>query len=172
MKPEQIQKNVEWLRKTWKKFNRSFVDETAEFLASLPFETDEEKTKDNTAKILEWLECVPNILLLIGNLMLDDRVPLDGKVRIGAMIFYIVSPLDLLPGWIVGPVGAMDDAVVFLYLLFVLARWLAGIDEEIIYENWSGEQKQIEKIMSFVSKAGELGIIGDVVERGMQRIHL
>jgi uncharacterized membrane protein YkvA (DUF1232 family) len=161
---------VERLRKTWRKFNRRFAEEAAELLAAPPFGMEKEEAEKHTCEILEWLECVPNIMLLVGNLMIDDRVPADGKVRIGMLIFYILSPLDLLPMWMVGPIGSMDDVMVFLYLMFVITSWLASLGEEIIYENWTGEQKQIDKIMSVVSKVGDLGVLGDVLEKGMRLI--
>ena len=170
MKPEQTKKHVERLRKIWRKFNHRFAEEAAEFLVAPPFGLKKEKAEKNSREILEWLECVPNIMLLVGNLMIDDRVPADGKVRIGMLIFYILSPLDLLPMWMVGPIGSMDDVMVVLYLVFVITSWLASLDEEIIYENWTGEQKQIDKIMSAVSKVGGLGVLGDVLERGTRLI--
>lgn len=60
------------------------------------------------------------ITLVIGYVMWRFRVPPRGLVAMGAAALYLISPIDLLPEAILGPLGLVDDAgVVAAVVLFV-----------------------------------------------------
>src|ERR1700740_67338 len=48
---------------------------------------------------------VPDIFILLVRLMLDKNVPRRARLLIGGAIAYFISPIDLLPELILGPIG-------------------------------------------------------------------
>jgi uncharacterized membrane protein YkvA (DUF1232 family) len=60
------------------------------------------------------------VTLVVGYLMWRSRIPPRGLVAMGAAALYLISPIDLLPEAILGPLGLVDDAgVVAAVVLFV-----------------------------------------------------
>jgi uncharacterized membrane protein YkvA (DUF1232 family) len=60
------------------------------------------------------------VTLVVGYLMWRYRIPPRGLVAMGAAAVYLISPIDLLPEAILGPLGLVDDAgVVAAVVLFV-----------------------------------------------------
>jgi uncharacterized membrane protein YkvA (DUF1232 family) len=81
-----------------------------------------------------FLMFLPNMVMLLGRLLRDARVPGAEKALFLAAIVYVVSPLDLIPD--VFPfIGQVDDIyVVALTLLRLLNRTNAAV----LREHWSG----------------------------------
>jgi uncharacterized membrane protein YkvA (DUF1232 family) len=60
------------------------------------------------------------VTLVVGYLMWRFRIPPRGLVAMGAAALYLISPIDLVPEAILGPLGLVDDAgVVAAVVLFV-----------------------------------------------------
>ena len=60
------------------------------------------------------------VTLVVGYLMWRYRIPPRGLVAMGAAALYLISPIDLLPEALLGPLGLVDDAgVVAAVVLFV-----------------------------------------------------
>jgi uncharacterized membrane protein YkvA (DUF1232 family) len=60
------------------------------------------------------------VTLVVGYLMWRYRIPPRGLVAMGAAALYLISPIDLLPEAILGPLGLVDDTgVVAAVVLFV-----------------------------------------------------
>ena len=80
-----------------------------------------------------WILGVLALLLplVIGYVMWRSRLPPRGLFAMGAAALYLVSPIDLLPEAILGPLGLVDDAGVlaavalFVYKLVKARRILA-----------------------------------------------
>lgn len=53
-------------------------------------------------------------LRLVWRLMQDPRVPVFPKLIVPAAIIYVLSPIDLLPDFILG-LGQVDDIAIFLF---------------------------------------------------------
>jgi uncharacterized membrane protein YkvA (DUF1232 family) len=71
------------------------------------------------------------VTLVVGYLMWRYRIPPRGLVAMGASALYLISPIDLVPEAILGPLGLVDDAgvvaavVLFVYKLVKVRRILA-----------------------------------------------
>jgi uncharacterized membrane protein YkvA (DUF1232 family) len=92
-----------------------------------------------TATMPDWLRTTVWILgvlallltLAVGYLMWRYRVPPRGLVAVGGAALYLISPIDLVPEAILGPLGLVDDAgvvaavVLFVYKLVKARRILA-----------------------------------------------
>lgn len=75
-------------------------------------------------------------VLAIGYVMRRYRLPPRGLIAMGAAAVYLISPIDVVPEMIFGPIGLVDDAgvtaavVLFVYKLVKARRILAdaGVD--------------------------------------------
>jgi uncharacterized membrane protein YkvA (DUF1232 family) len=73
---------------------------------------------------------VPDYARLIGALVLDDRMPADRKVLLGAAAGYLVFGRDLVPDT-VPVVGGLDDLVV---VVLAVDLFLDGVPPELLQE--------------------------------------
>jgi len=85
-------------------------------------------------RIKNLLLFLPNLLLLLGRLIKDPRVPRTEKALLLAAIVYAIAPLDFLPDFIPF-IGQIDD--IYLIALTVL-RLINNTEEEIVRQHWSG----------------------------------
>ena len=86
------------------------------------------------SRMQNFLMFLPNMVVLLGRMLKDVRVPTAEKALFLAAIVYVISPLDFIPD--VFPfIGQVDDIyVVALTLLRLVNRTDAGI----VREHWSG----------------------------------
>lgn len=73
---------------------------------------------------------VPDYARLIGALVLDERMPNDRKVMLGAAAGYIVVGRDLIPDS-VPIIGGLDDLVV---VVLAVDMFLDGVPPELLHE--------------------------------------
>ncbi len=85
-------------------------------------------------RIKNLLLFLPNLVILLGGLLKDKRVPLAEKALFIAAIAYVISPLDFMPD--VFPfIGQVDD--IYLVALTIL-RLINYTDEDVVREHWKG----------------------------------
>jgi uncharacterized membrane protein YkvA (DUF1232 family) len=88
---------------------------------------------------------VPNLLLLLRGLLVDERVPRSSKVWLGFAVAWIASPVDLVPEFI--PIaGPLDDAIV---AVLVLRHVLKRSDRAVLEAHWRGDPKTLDTILRF-----------------------
>lgn len=89
----------------------------------------------------ELLLFLPDLLVLFADLARDPRVPGRYKAISAAVVAYLLSPVDILPEVLMGPLGLADDVVLaFLALDLILNR----VDQAIVREHWRGETDLLE----------------------------
>jgi uncharacterized membrane protein YkvA (DUF1232 family) len=77
---------------------------------------------------------LPNMVMLLGRMLKDSRVPTAEKALFLAAIVYVISPLDFIPD--VFPfIGQVDDIYV---VALTLLRLVNRTDASIVREHWSG----------------------------------
>ena len=109
----------------------------------------------------DLLLLLPDLTVLLTRLLRDPRVPPARKGVALAGIAYVVSPLDVLPSLVLGPVGVIDD-------LAVMAACLSGIvnrvHPDIVRSHWSGQGDALEAVqrVSAWVEARMLGGLGAV----------
>ncbi|HEY7564178.1 MAG TPA: DUF1232 domain-containing protein [Acidimicrobiia bacterium] len=95
---------------------------------------------------------LPNLIKLLGRLLKDPRVPRRSKIVVGAVVAYVLSPIDLLPEFI--PIaGVLDD--VFL-VIFALNHLIERAGEEVVVEHWDGPQDILSLIRSMLSTVTDM----------------
>lgn len=82
----------------------------------------------------ELVQLLPNFAKLAKRLLTDRRVPVRRKLLLGALVAYLVSPVDVIPDFIPG-LGQMDDVLVAVLVLHAL---LTSVDEDVLLEHWDG----------------------------------
>ncbi len=88
---------------------------------------------------------LPDLTILLARLMRDRRVPLLHKAIAIAGLAYVVSPIDLLPAMIFGPLGFLDDLFV---VAACLSRLLNQVHPDVVRSHWSGQGDALEVIQS------------------------
>jgi uncharacterized membrane protein YkvA (DUF1232 family) len=115
--------------------------------------TEEQRREDfyqaMRARIADWLErkgkgfrhaqlllIAPDLFHLLTRLMLDSRIPVAEKAALGAALAYFISPIDLLPEAVLGPVGYVDDVAL---AALALNRVINAGHGEVAKELWAGD---------------------------------
>lgn len=85
-------------------------------------------------RLSSFLMFLPNMVMLLGRLLKDARVPMAEKALFAAAIVYVISPLDFIPD--VFPfIGQVDDLYV---VALVILRLVNRTDESVVRQHWSG----------------------------------
>ena len=106
------------------------------------------------ASIVEWqpntgsglrdmLLLLPDLTVLLIRLTRDNRVPLAAKILAGAGVAYVLSPVDLLPEALLGPIGLIDDLLV---VSAVLSKLLESVHPDLVRSHWSGHGDALDAI--------------------------
>lgn len=91
---------------------------------------------------------LPDLTILLGRLLRDERVPLIEKGIALAGIAYVVSPIDVLPAIVLGPVGLLDDLFI---VAACLSRLLNHVHPDVVRGHWSGQGDALEVIQGTTS---------------------
>ncbi len=96
---------------------------------------------------------LPNMLKLIYRLLRDERIPNGTKFFAGGKAVYLVSPIDLLPEAILGPLGKVDDLILAAY---TLDRLLKVAGPSVVAEHWDGSREVGELIETILDITAHL----------------
>lgn len=77
---------------------------------------------------------LPNLVKLVGRLLLDPRVPRRAKISLGMAAAYVVSPIDLIPE-VIPIIGWADD---ILLLMFAIDSLIDRAGPDLVDEHWDG----------------------------------
>lgn len=106
-----------------------------------------------TNKWSEYLMATPDLFHLLCKLSIDKDVPAKEKAKLVAAIAYFISPLDLVPELIVGPIGYVDDIAVTAYVLNSLIN---KTDPEVVKKHWAGDGDILVLIKHILDVADEM----------------
>lgn len=101
----------------------------------------------------ELLLVAPDLFHLLCRLALDKRVPASEKAKLAGAIAYFVSPLDIIPEIVLGPVGFLDDIAVAAFALNSVINAGQG---EIAKELWAGDGDVLVLIQRIVGTADDM----------------
>jgi uncharacterized membrane protein YkvA (DUF1232 family) len=118
------------------------------------------------ARIADWLAnqgegyrharlllVAPDLFHLLCRLALDKRVPAPAKAKLAGAIAYFVSPLDIVPELVLGPIGFLDDIAVAAYALNSVINSGQG---EIAKELWAGDGDVLTLIQQILGATDEM----------------
>src|SRR5262245_8735802 len=84
----------------------------------------------------QLLLIAPDLFHLLCRLVADPRVPAAQKGKLVAAIGYFISPLDVIPEIVLGPIALLDDIAVAAFALNSVVNAGQG---EIAKELWAGD---------------------------------
>lgn len=91
---------------------------------------------------------LPDLTILLTRLLQDARVPILQKGIAVAGVAYVLSPIDVLPALIVGPIGLLDDLFI---VAACLSQLLNHIHPDIVRGHWSGQGDALDTIQEVTS---------------------
>lgn len=107
----------------------------------------------------------PELFLLVTRLVRDPRVPLKQKAKLAAAAAYFLSPIELLPEVVLGPIGLIDDIA---FVAYALHSVINEIDPAIVEEHWTGKEEALRTIKAVLADANRAlgsGVWGKVARR-------
>ena len=106
-----------------------------------------------TAHWAAFLLFAPDLFHLVVRLALDPQVTLANRARLAATAAYFMSPLDLIPELIVGPIGLLDDIALVAY---VLHRLINTSDRAIVERHWAGDTDLLTLLKEILSSTNAM----------------
>ncbi len=101
----------------------------------------------------DYILLAPDLFHLLVKLMMDKEVPTSKKVKLGAAIAYFVSPIDLMPEGLIGPLGFLDDIAL---AAFVLNDIVNETNPQIILKHWAGDSDILYTIKNILANAKQM----------------
>ena len=111
------------------------------------------KGKGGNFQFAEYLLAAPDLFHLLCKLAIDKDVPAAEKAKLAGAIVYFISPLDLLPEALAGPLGYIDDVAM---AAFVLNRLINKTSPEIVTRHWAGDKDILDLIQQILQVADEM----------------
>lgn len=113
---------------------------------------------------VEYILVAPDIFHLLCKLTLDLQVPIKQKAKLAGAIAYFISPLDLMPEAIIGPLGYIDDLALAAY---VLDGIINEVNPEIVKRHWAGDDDILELIQHLIKLGNE--VVGTGIYRTIKK---
>jgi uncharacterized membrane protein YkvA (DUF1232 family) len=101
----------------------------------------------------EYLLFAPDLFHLLWKLSVDPEVPAADKAKLAGVIAYFVSPIDLMPEALLGPIGFLDDIALAAY---VLNGMLNHTDPEVLRRHWAGDTDVLEVVKRILAAADRM----------------
>ncbi len=93
--------------------------------------------------IRDALLLLPDLTVLLLRLMRDSRVPISCKVIAVLGVGYALSPIDLIPSILVGPIGLVDDLLV---VSAALSKILNQVHPDVVRSHWPGQGDALDAV--------------------------
>ncbi len=93
---------------------------------------------------------LPDLTVLLVRLLRDDRVGIGAKAIALLGVGYILSPVDLLPEFLLGPIGLVDDLLV---VAATLSRLVNHVHPDVVRSHWPGKGDALDAIQRVMSWA-------------------
>jgi uncharacterized membrane protein YkvA (DUF1232 family) len=87
-------------------------------------------------ELRDALLALPDLTVLVLRLLRDARVRPGDKAVAVLGLAYVLSPVDLLPEFLFGPIGLVDDA---LMLALTVSRLVNRVHPDVVRTHWSGQ---------------------------------
>lgn len=113
-----------------------------------------------------YLLLLPDLFTLLLRLIRDPRVGRGAKVKLLAVTAYVISPIDLIPDFLL-PWGLLDDTIAIALVLSQVLTMLDDAGESILREHWEGTGDLLRNIQRMLGLADDL--LGGRVAKRLRR---
>jgi uncharacterized membrane protein YkvA (DUF1232 family) len=120
-----------------------------------------------SGRVREYLMLLPDMFALITRLIADPRIDASLKLQLVAVSAYVISPIDLVPDFLL-PVGLVDDVVAIAFVLSRVVRIMEEAGEDILREHWEGEGDVLAQVQSVAETADSM--LNTVILRRLRRL--
>jgi uncharacterized membrane protein YkvA (DUF1232 family) len=110
--------------------------------------------------VRDMLLFLPDLVVLLIRLAQDPRVPLGSKAIALFGVGYALSPIDLLPEILFGPIGFIDDVLV---ACAALSRIINHVHPDLVRAHWSGAGDALDVVRRVTAWSESL--VGKTVTR-------
>ena len=111
------------------------------------------KGKGANYQFAKYLLAAPDLFHLLCKLALDKDVPVGEKAKLAGAIAYFISPFDLIPEALVGPLGYIDDVAVAAWVLHGIVN---KTNPEIVRRHWAGDGDVLDLVQQVIQLADEM----------------
>ncbi len=103
-------------------------------------------------KFAEYLLAAPDLFHLMCKLALDKTVSVKHKAMLGGAVAYFLSPIDLVPEIILGPLGYVDDVGLAAFVL----RKIINENPAPVLEHWAGDGDILKLVQKILDVADQM----------------
>lgn len=93
----------------------------------------------------DLLLLLPDLTILLMRLLRDRHVPIVRKGIAVAGVAYVLSPIDVVPALLFGPIGLLDDLFIVAACLSTLLNY---VHPDVVRSHWSGQGDALDVIQS------------------------
>lgn len=86
---------------------------------------------------------LPDLTVLMLRLLRDERVAPGDKLLALLGVGYVLSPVDLVPEFLFGPLGLVDDLLV---VAATLSRLVNHVHPDVVRAHWSGQGDALDAV--------------------------
>ncbi|MGI6450405.1 MAG: YkvA family protein [Desulfitobacteriia bacterium] len=104
-------------------------------------------------KFGEYILLAPDLFHLLCKLTIEKEVNIEDKAKLAVAIAYYISPIDIIPEGLLGPVGFVDDISVAAY---VLNSIINNTSSEVLIRHWAGEGDILIKVQEILKLADNM----------------
>jgi len=110
--------------------------------------------------VRDLLLFLPDLVVLLVRLSRDPRVPAGSKAVALFGVGYVLSPIDLIPELLFGPLGFVDDLLV---AAAAVSRIVNHVHPDLVKSHWSGAGDALDVVKRVTSWSETL--VGKTVTR-------
>ena len=104
------------------------------------------------ATIREAILLLPNVMKLLLRVVQDRRVSVRAKAFAAAVLVYVISPIDLIPDFVIG-FGKLDDLILSAV---AIQHLIESAGPEIVAEHWDGSDASLDMILTAAEMGAEV----------------
>ena len=97
----------------------------------------------STSSVRDLMLLLPDLTVLLLRMLREPQVPAASKAIALMGLGYALSPIDLVPALLFGPMGLVDDLLV---VTAALSRLVNRVHPDVVRSNWSGQGDALEVI--------------------------
>ena len=104
------------------------------------------------ATVREGIMLIPNVVKLLARIATDRRVTVRSKAFAAAVLVYVISPIDLIPDFVIG-FGKLDDLILSAV---AIQHLIESAGPEIVAEHWDGSEASLDMILTAAEMGAEV----------------
>lgn len=85
-------------------------------------------------------------LHLAASLFNDRQVSSKSKAKLACAIAYFISPIDIIPEGLLGPIGYVDDVLLVVWVIDSILNGQNEQEKELVQRLWQGTPEDLETL--------------------------